>query len=155
MCEFVYEAAQTAPAMSFESAITIILAALAVLLTALAIIIGLGAIWGWVGIKEAASKAATDAMNKRMEKYPDPESMADMMSRMEDILGTWDNIKDKLVTGAGTKEVATASNGGVQQEPPVAPPYPGEPIVSTTPTSPEPPAGSPNVDPSTGSGEVS
>jgi hypothetical protein len=52
--------------MPFESAITMILAALAALLTALAIIIGMAALWGWAGIKDGAEKAATNAMNLKM-----------------------------------------------------------------------------------------
>jgi hypothetical protein len=121
--------------MSFESAITIILAALAALLTALAIIIGLGAIWGWAGIKEAASKAATDAMNRRMKEYPEPERMLELMSRMEEVLGSWESIQNQLVTGFAAEPVATASNAGVQQETTVAPPYPGQEVKNVSPTS--------------------
>jgi hypothetical protein len=147
MCEVVYEAAKTATGWSFESAITLVLAALgaligvlAAILTALAIGIGIAAIWGWSGIKEAAAKAATDAMNLKMREYPGPEVMLELASRMEEILGSWDAIQNKLVTGAATNQLAPASNAGVQQETTVAPPYPGEGVqnVSSAPANPEP-----------------
>ncbi len=130
MCEHVYQAAQTTQAatsgMPFETAITIVLAALGALLTALAIIIGLVAIWGWAGIKEEAAKAAREAIDRKTKDYPAPETMLELLSRMQDIVGSWDAIQNKLVTSVATNQVAPASNVGVQQETTVAPPYPGE-----------------------------
>jgi len=113
----------------------VLLAALGVLLTALAIMIAIAAIWGYAGIKEAAAKAATDAMALKMKEYPEPQTMLEMVSRMENILGSWNEIQNQLVTGAVTKPVAPASDAGVQQEPTVAPPYPGQEVqnVGTAP----------------------
>jgi hypothetical protein len=151
MCEHLYQAAQSAqanvPAMPFETAITIVLAALAALLTALAIIIGIVAIWGWAGIKEEAAKAAREAIDRKTKDYPAPERMLELVFRMEEILGSWDNIQDKLVSGNAAKGVAPASNAEVQQQAPVAPPYPGEGAqnVSTTTANPEPHNPDPNI----------
>jgi len=124
MCEHAYELTQAASGMSFETAITIVLAALGAILTALAIIIGIAAIWGWGGIKDAAAKAATDAINAKMQEYPDPSTMLELVKRMEEIVGRWDAIQTTVVTDSSAKAVANASNIGVQQEGSVPPPYP-------------------------------
>ena len=151
MCERVYpliqEAAQVASSgMTFETAITIVLAALAALLTAMAIIIGIVAIWGWAGIKEEAAKAAREAIDRKTKDYPSPERMLELVSRMEEILGSWDNVQDKLVSGTATNPVAPASNSGVQQQAPVAPPYPGEGVQNVTPTPASPAPHNPEPD---------
>jgi hypothetical protein len=158
MCERVYQVAQATQAaasgMSFETAITIVLAALAALLTALAIIIGLVAIWGWAGIKEEAAKAAREAIDRKTKDYPSPETMLELQSRMEDILGSWDAIQNKLVTTVATNQVAPASNTEVQEDTAtVAPPYPGEEVqnVSSAPAGPTTDNPSPN-DPTANSG---
>lgn len=150
MCERVYplvqEAAQAASGMTFETAITIVLAALAALLTAMAIIIGIVAIWGWAGIKEEAAKAAREAIDRKTKDYPSPERMIELVSRMEEILGAWDNVQDKLVSGNAANQVAPASNTGVQQQAPVAPPYPGEGEQNVSPTATNPAPHNPEAD---------
>jgi hypothetical protein len=116
---------ETIPPISYSEFITILLTALTVLLTALAIIIGLAAIWGWAGIKEAATKAGTEAVNSKMKELQ-PERMLELASRMEEILGSWENIQNKVVTDNDTKDIAPASNAGVQPKTTVAPQYPPE-----------------------------
>jgi len=127
-------------AMSFEGFVAIMLTALGIMLAVLAIGLAIAAIWGWGEIKSTAAKAATGAIEKVMAEYPSPGRMLELASRMEEILGSWDNIQDKLVSGNAAKEVVPASNTEIQQQAPVAPPYPGEGVqnVSIATTNPEP-----------------
>jgi len=113
----------------------VLLAALGVLLTALAIMIAIAAIWGYAGIKEAAAKAATDAMALKMKEYPEPQTMLEMVSRMENILGSWNEIQNQLVTVLSRKPVAPASDAGVQQRAYGGAAHPGQEVqnVGTAP----------------------
>lgn len=132
--------------MSFESAIVIILTALTAFLAALAIVIGVFAIFGYVSIKEgvtlATEKKVTMAMDLKMKAYPDPVEMAELKERMEFAIGSWEQMRNQIVTDTAPKEVAAASNIGVQQETKVAPQYPGQEVqnVGSTPANPAAPA---------------
>ena len=124
--------------MSFEGFVAIMLTALGIMLAVLAIGLAIAAIWGWGEIKSTAAKAATGAIEKVMAEYPAPGRMLELASRMEEILGSWDNIQDKLVSGNAANQVAPASNTGVQQQAPVAPPYPGEEAQNVSPATANP-----------------
>ncbi|HXB61718.1 MAG TPA: hypothetical protein VNU94_02555, partial [Acidobacteriaceae bacterium] len=67
--------------MSYESCVTIVLTALCALLAALAIIIGLAAIWGYGGIKEALTKDVSEKADKaladKLKEYPAAADMLD------------------------------------------------------------------------------
>lgn len=126
------------------------LTALTALLAALAIIIGIVAVWGWGGMKEAAAQAAVQAVALRMKDLPSPERMLELASRMEDILGSWDAIQNKVVTDNDPNSVAQASNIRVKEETQVAPEYPGQgardassqPNSTNTPSTDDPRPGS-------------
>jgi hypothetical protein len=71
-----------ATAIDPVTSLTLVLAALAVLLTALAIIIGIAAVWGYLGIKEDARRIATEAAHKKLVEYFENESLKDKIRTM-------------------------------------------------------------------------
>jgi hypothetical protein len=76
--------------MDFNTAITIILAALGVLLTALAIMVGVAAVWGYGSIKEEARKIAseiatqvsTQTADKTLAEYFEERSLSDRIRQV-------------------------------------------------------------------------
>jgi hypothetical protein len=78
-------------------------------------------------------------MQQTLSTFPDPVRMFELTGRMEAVLGDWDQLKNQIVTGPATKEIAQASNNDVQQQAAVAPPYPGEEAQHGN-TSSEPPS---------------
>jgi hypothetical protein len=105
--------------MSYESAVTIILAAVTVMLAAIGLMIGIIAIWGFGEMRNflrtAAERHVTRVMEEKLGEYPKPDELLEM-------------YKKQLVIDTGANSVATASNSEVQEGSTVAPPYPeGEP----------------------------
>jgi hypothetical protein len=104
--------------MPFESAITIILTALAVMLAVVTIGIAALAIWGYIGLrdylKEMADKRVDEAMTQALKKYPDAADMLKTMQRLRDQADFLDQVRNQVVTAPEPKIVETASNHGVQ-----------------------------------------
>jgi hypothetical protein len=127
--------------MSFESAIVIILTALAVMLAALAIMIGMAAIWGYRGISdsvtEAATKHMTETMGRLMSGYPPPEQLTAIVARIQTSMDLMEVLRKQILMPVGPKEIEPASKDSVE-----LPPYPGgAKDVSSEPTSASPAAG--------------
>jgi hypothetical protein len=122
--------------MTFESAIVIILTALGVMLTALAIMIGMAAIWGYRGISDsvtdAATKHVTETMGQLMSGYPPPEQLTAIVARIQTSMDLMELLRKQVLMSVPPKEVEPASNASVQ-----LPSYPGGPRdVSSPPTDP-------------------
>jgi hypothetical protein len=123
--------------MTFESAIVIILTALGVMLTALAIMIGMAAIWGYRGISDsvtgAATKHVTETMGRLMSAYPPPEQLTAIVARIQTSMDLMELLRKQVLMSVPPKEeVEPASNASVQ-----LPSYPGGPRdVSSPPTDP-------------------
>jgi hypothetical protein len=104
--------------MSFESAITIILTALAVMLAVVTIGIAALAIWGYIGLrdylKEMADKRVDEAMKQALKKYPDAADMLKTMQRLRDQADFLDQVRNQVVTAPDPKIVESASKTGVQ-----------------------------------------
>jgi hypothetical protein len=107
--------------MSFESAITIILTALAVILAAVTLGIGVLAIWGYFGIrdsvKDMATKKVDNAMAEALNKYPAAADMFRILKRLQDQADLRDQLRNQVVTSPDPKSVAIASKPVVQEEP--------------------------------------
>jgi hypothetical protein len=101
--------------MSFESAITIILTALAVMLAVVTIGIAALAIWGYIGLrdylKEMADKRVDEAMTQALKKYPDAADMLKTMQRLRDQADFLDfrNVPDEPFQAACPRSNATSS----------------------------------------------
>jgi type VI protein secretion system component VasK len=74
--------------ITYVDFLTVVLTAMAVILAALAIGIGVFAIWGYLGIRDAVAKqvgeAADKALAEKLEKYPAAEDMLELKRRMEE-----------------------------------------------------------------------
>jgi hypothetical protein len=120
MCELVYQATTAAatPSIDTVTLLTLVLAALGVLLTALAIMIGVAAIWGYVGmrdsVKEMAEKRVDLAMKDVLEKYPPAADMLRMMDRIQAQLELWDRVRNQTVTDPAPNAVEMSSNNVVE-----------------------------------------
>jgi hypothetical protein len=121
--------------MTLESAIIIVLAALTAFLAALAVAIGIFAIFGYTtlrdGVRETAKKHVEIEMDLKMKAYPSPAQLIELSTRMEALLGNWDQLQNQGVTdvpiASAAEAVASASDPKVKQvAPDVAPPYPKE-----------------------------
>jgi hypothetical protein len=144
MCESVYHATlalQAESHMSFESAITIILTALAVMLAIMAIAIGVAAIWGYSGIKDTVKDAATKqvqaAMIVKLKEYPEAAEILDLLQRLKTGVEFMDQMQSEIIASPESNTVENASNhvikGVATKASPVAQeniaeaePYPGE-----------------------------
>jgi hypothetical protein len=120
--------AVTILSMSFESAITIILTALAVMLAALAIGIGVVAVWGYIGLRDSVKAAAEEhvakTMREKLKDYPEAAEFIRLKTEIQQQLALASQL-----TSPATEKVAPASNNEVQEQPQiaeVAPKYPGE-----------------------------
>lgn len=178
MCESVYHAAAASSAapMSFETAITIVLAALTAILTALAIGIGVAAIWGYGGLKESLNNMATkrvdEAMLAKLKEYPEAAEILDLTQRLRSRLDFLDQVQNQIDTVYESKPVEKASISGIkgttavpaaapatqvspEQKIAVPEPYPGEeqPHASGAGKTPDSPAG--NADPRPDNNKVS
>lgn len=111
--------------MSFETAITIILTALAVMLAVVTLGIAGLAIWGYFGIrdsvKDMATKKADEAMAQALKKYPDAADMLKTMQRLRDQADFLDQVRNQVLTAPEPKTVAIASKPVVQGKPPETP----------------------------------
>ena len=121
MCERLYQATvAAAQGMSFETAITIILTALAVMLAVVTIGIGGLAVWGYFGIrdsvKDMAEKKVDEAMKEALKKYPDAADMLRTMQRLAAQADFLDQVRNRVVTSPDPKALETASNLDVQGE---------------------------------------
>jgi hypothetical protein len=105
--------------MSFESAITIILTALAVMLAAVTLGIGALAVWGYFGIrdsvKEMASKKVDEAVNEALKKYPAAADMLQIMERARAQADLFDQMRNQAVTAPEPKLVEIASKPDVEE----------------------------------------
>jgi len=106
--------------MSFESAITIILTALAVMLAVVTLGVGGLAIWGYFGIrdyvKEMATKKVDEALPVALNKYPNAADMIRVLQRLTDQADLMDQLRNQVVTTPDPKLVANASKTVVQLE---------------------------------------
>lgn len=121
MCERLYHATvAAAQGMSFETAITIILTALAVILAVVTLGIGSLAVWGYFGIrdsvKDMAEKKLDEAMTEHLRKYPSAADMLNTMRRLNTQADFLDQARNRAVTSPDPKELASASNAGVKGE---------------------------------------
>jgi len=127
MCEIVQSAA-TSSAMSYESLVTIVLAAFAVILAALTLGIGLFAIWGYAGLKESvrdavikmATQTVTEKMELQLKAYPSAVEVQEI----------WQKINERADALGSLQSRVMASNTQAAVEGPPAPgiaikPYPG------------------------------
>ena len=119
--------------MSFESAIMIVLAALAVMLAALTIIVGIAAYWGYTGmkdtVKEVANKRVDEAMVAKMKEYPASKDVLEVFQQMKQRIDLLDKLQNQVVTSPPEpKVVETASNNATVVDEEIAKPavYPGE-----------------------------
>lgn len=132
----------TSSGMSFESAITIILTALAVMLALFAIGVAIMAVWGYYGFKDfvrdAAKKHVESAMDMKMKEYPEGAKVWEVLQAMVERTRALDRLQPQVVTSLETNSVAPASNIGIKQ----LNQYPGEETQnasnSTTPTAVDP-----------------
>jgi hypothetical protein len=104
--------------MSYESAITIILTALAVMLAVVTLGIAALAIWGYIGLrdslKETAAKRVDEAMMEALKKYPAAADMLKMMQRLGEQADFLDQVRNQIVIAPDPKIVETASKHSVQ-----------------------------------------
>jgi hypothetical protein len=104
--------------MSFESAITIILTALAVMLAVVTIGIAALAIWGYIGLrdslKEIAASRVDEAMKEALKKYPDAADMLKTLQRLRDQADFMDQVRNQVVTAPDPKILESASKTSVQ-----------------------------------------
>jgi hypothetical protein len=116
MYERPYEQVVSAVTIDPITSLTVVLAALAVLLAALTIIIGIAAVWGYLGIKEDTRKIATEAAHKKLVEYFENESLKDKIRQMvpappvQDIEGKQDSVQSAY-TGEEDKGNAGENNG--------------------------------------------
>ncbi|MGA7220840.1 MAG: hypothetical protein WBX38_21170 [Candidatus Sulfotelmatobacter sp.] len=107
------------------TALTLVLAALSALLTVLAIIIGVAAVWGYIGlrdsVKEMASKKVDEAMKLKLKEYPASADMVALVRRLERYANFLDVIQNQVITAPDPKSVAIASKPVIQGEIPDTP----------------------------------
>lgn len=125
MCERVYQHVVEAVTVDPVTSLTLVLAALAVLLTVLAIIIGIAAIWGYVGlrdsVKEMASKKVDEAMTLKLKEYPASADMVALVRRLEKYASFLDAVQSQVITAPDPKLVAIASKPDIQGKVPETP----------------------------------
>jgi Na+-transporting methylmalonyl-CoA/oxaloacetate decarboxylase gamma subunit len=118
MCEVVYESSKAVSGMSFESAIIIILTALAIMLAILAIGIAVMAIWGYAGFKdfvrEAAKKHVAEAMTTKMKEYPEGARVLEAMQQLIVKTDLLEKLQNQLVTAPASKNIESASKSTIQ-----------------------------------------
>lgn len=106
--------------MSFETAIAIILAALAVLVAVVTLGIAVMAIWGYFGIrdsvKDMAAKKVDEAVTAALKKYPDAAVVLRAVQRLNEQADLMDQLRNQVVTAPDPKSVANASKPIVQVE---------------------------------------
>ncbi len=111
--------------MPYESAITIILTALAVMLAVVTLGIAGLAIWGYFGIrdsvKDMATKKVDEAMQTVLKEYPPAADILKVLRRLGEQADLMDAIRNQVVTAPDPKLVATASKPVVQEERPETP----------------------------------
>jgi hypothetical protein len=124
MCEQTYQQV-VAVTVDPITSLTLVLAALAALLTVLAIMIGIAAIWGYIGLrdslKEMASKKVDEAMILKLKEYPDSANMVALVRRLERYAVFLDAVQNQVVTAPDPKSVAIASKPDVQGTRPETP----------------------------------
>jgi hypothetical protein len=120
MCERALHLVESAQGMSFESAITIILTALAVMLAVVTLGIGALAIWGYLGIRDSvrdmAGKRVDEALKETLRKYPDAAEIIRTMELVKAQADLLDQLRNQAVTAPEPKSVAIASKPVVQGE---------------------------------------
>jgi hypothetical protein len=120
MCERVYQHVVEAVTVDPVTSLTLVLAALAVLLTVLAIIMGIAAIWGYVGlrdsVKEMASKKVDEAMTLKLKEYPASADMVALVRRLEKYASFLDTVQSQVITAPDPKLVAIASKPDITRE---------------------------------------
>jgi hypothetical protein len=125
MCERIYQHAAEFVTVDPITSLTLVLAALAALLTVLAIIIGLAAVWGYVGlrdsVKEMASNKVDEAMKLKLKEYPASADMVALVRRLERYATFLDVIQNQVITAPDPKSVAIASKPDIQGEVPETP----------------------------------
>jgi hypothetical protein len=96
-----------------------------VLLTVLAIIIGIAAIWGYVGlrdsVKEMASRKVDEAMTLKLKEYPASADMVALVRRLEKYASFLDAVQSQVITAPDPKSVAIASKPDIQGKVPETP----------------------------------
>lgn len=106
--------------MSFETAITIILTALAVMIAVVTLGVAGLAIWGYFGIrdsvKEMATKKVDEAVTEALKKYPAAADVLEALQRLKDQATLMDQLRNQVVTVPDPKFVAIASKSVVQVE---------------------------------------
>lgn len=111
--------------MPYESAITIILTALAVMLAVVTLGIAGLAIWGYFGIrdsvKDMATKKVDEAMQTVLKEYPPAADILKVLQHLGEQADLMDAIRNQVVTAPDPKLVATASKPVVQEERPETP----------------------------------
>ena len=125
MCERIYQQVIASTTVDPITSLTLVLAALSALLTALAIIIGLAAIWGYVGlrdaVKEMAAKKVDEAMLLKLKEYPDSAAMISLVRRLEAYAKFQDAVQNKILTTPDPKTVEITSIPDIQGEAPETP----------------------------------
>jgi hypothetical protein len=136
--------------MSYESAITIILTALAVMLALVTIGIAGLAVWGYIGlrdsVKEAAAQHVVKTMELKLQEYPKAAGFVKLMAEMKAGVAYIDQLKNQVVADAEPKDVVNASKDVVQphaaqsekksQQVSVIEKYPGEESLDASSSSP-------------------
>jgi hypothetical protein len=140
MCESVYKATVPILAeshMSFESAITIILTALAVMLAIMAIVLGVAAIWGYSGIrdtvKDIATKKVDDAMLLKLKEYPAAAEILDLLQRLKTGVEFMDQMQGQIILSPAPNTVENASKYAIKGDVPTVFPVGQEPIAEAEP----------------------
>jgi hypothetical protein len=118
--------------------LSVTLTALCALLALLTIIIGLAAVWGYIGLRDEITKTvrerAESALQVKLGEYPDSRAVIGLFDEMRTLHEQQKRLSDQLIAGSDDEIVAAAArtreNHPVRENgtnlDPLAKNYPGE-----------------------------
>ena len=124
MCERSLAVIQNTPPMSYEIWVTILLAIVTALLAMLGLGIGILALWGYRGMREAISETVSKAVPDRVEALmAEYREALDKMKKETELTA---QLQAQLVPQSESKILVNASKPEVQEEVGTIPSYPGD-----------------------------